>query len=255
MAAPLGAPEGVVTPPAAPLERAFQFERDTFTFVNELVWEYRVDPATGRTTVHKNEPPPAYYHRCFVIARSARQFFYHARFDPGRAVADAAAYGALIRAVVARSPRALGAEADRLVLPGYASLRAFSEGQTPLLKAHLGGAWQSYFVRSHWRMVFPVSPAHQERMAARLLEALHRRPGPIAHLFRFPRIAINHALLLFGATQTREGIRFEAYDPNLAARPVPLLYDRARRAFVFPATHYWAGGRVSVVEAYAAWPY
>ena len=27
------------------------------------------------------EPKPDYAHRCFVLARAARQFLYHARFD------------------------------------------------------------------------------------------------------------------------------------------------------------------------------
>jgi hypothetical protein len=39
--------------------RRFLFERDTFTFANELYWEYRIDPVTGATTTFTNDPPPA----------------------------------------------------------------------------------------------------------------------------------------------------------------------------------------------------
>ena len=55
--------------------RSFQFERDTFAFPHELVWRYRFDPVTGAMTVFKADPPPTYYHRCFVLVRSVRQFF------------------------------------------------------------------------------------------------------------------------------------------------------------------------------------
>ena len=36
------------------------------------------------------------------------------------------------------------------------------------MKVECGGAWRSYVLRSHWRMVLPLSRAHQERTAARL---------------------------------------------------------------------------------------
>jgi hypothetical protein len=34
-------------------------------------------------TTFQANPPPTYYHRCFVLVRSVRQFFDHARFEPG----------------------------------------------------------------------------------------------------------------------------------------------------------------------------
>lgn len=123
---------------AARDQRRFQFERDTFAFHNELVWEYRFDPATCRPTTCRNEPPPTYAHRCFVMVRSARQFFYHARFD---------------------------------------------------------------FI------------------------------------------------------ETEAAIRFVAYDPNIQEHPAELTYDRARRTFFLLPNHYWAGGRVDVVEVYRGWFY
>ena len=78
-----------MTSPAAQRTPRFQFDRDTFAFANELVWEYRLDPGAGTMTTFCNDPPPAYTHRCFVMARSARQFWHHARFDPSLPVADA----------------------------------------------------------------------------------------------------------------------------------------------------------------------
>jgi hypothetical protein len=230
--------------------RLFQFERDTFSFSNELVWEYHLDPLTGRMTTFKNTPPPAYSHRCFVMVRSVRQFFYHARFDPAQPVAEATTYRTLIRQVVARSPRRPSAGMERIMIPGYDSLRAFSQAHEPLLKTECGGPWQSYFLRSHWRMVFPVWRRHQERMAQQLRRALCERLAPIVHLFRFPHITINHGIVLFGLKESDQDIRFDAYDPNIPDHPVTLIYKRAGQFFSFPRTRYWAGGPLSVIEIY-----
>jgi hypothetical protein len=235
---------------AEPRVRPFSFERDTLAFANELFWEYRFDAETGATITSTNDPPPAYAHRCFVVARSARQFYYHARFRADRPAVDVEAYRRLVREVVSRSPRRLSREANQVEIPGFDGLRSFSQAYTPLLKAECGGPWASYFLRSHWRMVFPIWAGHQERMMRQLTEALRLRPAPIVHLFRFPRIAINHALLLFGAAESEGAVEFEAYDPNIPAHPVKLIYERAARAFYFPKGHYWAGGRVSVIEVY-----
>ncbi len=241
--------------PADRDQRRFQFERDTFAFANELVWEYRFDPATGEVSTFKNDPRPAYAHRCFVMVRSARQFFYHARFDPARSVADEPTYRALIREVVSRSPRRASAEADKIIIPGYDCLHSFSQAQTPLLKGECGGAWQSYFLRSHWRMILPMSRPHQERMARHLVKVFPKRIAPIIHLVRFPQLTINHGMVLFGFEETESAIRFSAYDPNIPGHPAELTYDRAQQTFFLPRTHYWGGGRTDVVEVYRGWFY
>jgi len=237
------------------VSRPFDFERDAFAFANELVWEYRFDAADGKASTFKNDPPPAYAHRCFVMVRSARQFFYHARFAPGLPPAEDAACRKLIRAVVARSPRQPSAEERKIVIPGYESLRAFSRAREDLLKAECGGAWQSYVLRSHWRMVFPISRSHQERMAVQIEAALTARPAPILHVVRFPALTINHALLAFGREETESVVRFTAYDPNVPGHPAGLTYDRVRQTFFLPRNHYWAGGQVDVIEVYRGWFY
>ncbi len=232
--------------PAGP----FEFERDTFAFANELVWQYHFDPASGGTTVSRNHPAPAYSHRCFVVVRSARQFLYHARFDPALPAAETEVYRRLIRQVVSRNPRRMSGDGQRIVIPGYEGLRAFSRAREPLLKAECGGPWQSYFLRSHWRMVFPVWGSQQERMARQLQQRVRQGSAPTVHLFRFPRVTINHGLLLFGIAESERELQFEAYDPNIPARPVKLIYDQGLRAFRFLPSCYWAGGVVSVIEIF-----
>jgi hypothetical protein len=238
------------TPP-----RRFEFDRDTFAFANELVWEYRLDPATQKMISRKNNPPPTYAHRCFVLVRSARQYFNHAQFDAALPVADGTTYRRIVREVVSRSPRKVSAGAGRVVVPGYESLRAFSQAQPALLKANCGGAWQSYVLRSHRRMILPVSRRHQENMAAQLARSLPVRRAVIAHLFRFPQLTINHGIVLYEMADTETGLRFTAYDPNQPGQPTELSYHRADRRFYFPRNHYWAGGPVNVVEAYCSLAY
>jgi hypothetical protein len=230
----------------------FEFHRDTFGYAHGLVWQYRLDPATGEMHTFRTIPPPTYYHHCFVMVRSARQFLYHARFEPGQARVEAPAYRKIIRDVVGRSLRHRSLESERVVVPGYDGLRSFSQGHETLLKAECGSAWESYSLSTHWRMVFPIWGRHQERVARQLRRALHDGSLPLVHLFRFPRITINHGIALFSLTESAREIEFEAYDPNIPGHPVKLHYDLALRRFSFPRTHYFAGGAVSVMEIYRA---
>jgi hypothetical protein len=241
----------VMGPPPGHAARSFRFERDTFAFAHELVWKYRLEPVTGKMTVFKADPPPAYYHRCFVMVRTVRQFFYHARFDPGLPAVKTEAYRRLVRQIISRNPRhGSAAPEEQVVVPGYDGLRAFSQAHEPLLKAECGGAWQSYFLRSHWRMVFPTPKWHQEQIARQLARSLREGGVPLVHLFRFPRITINHGIVLFGMTESEREIQFEAYDPNIPEHPVRLVFDRAGRTFIFPPACYWAGGPLSVIEIF-----
>ncbi len=242
-------------PPPVHAVRAFRFERDTFAFAHELVWKYQFDPVTGAMTICKAEPPPTYYHRCFVMVRATRLFFYHARFEPELPPADETACRKLVREIISRNPRRACAEPERVTIPGYDGLRSFSRAHETVLKAECGAAWESYFLRSHWRMIFRVSGRFQEKMAEKLKRSLRQRGVSLAHLFRFPRITINHGIVLYDFAESGQQIEFTAYDPNLPAHPVKLVFDRNRRAFTFAPNIYWGGGRLSVMEIFCDWPY
>ena len=238
----------------APSIRTFDFERDTFAFPHELVWKYHFD-ADGRMTVAKSDPLPTYYHRCFVMCRVARQFFYHARFEPDSPPADVKTYQKLIRKVVARNVRKRCTESERVVIPGFDGLRAFSKTHEMLLKAGCGAPWESYFLRSHWRMIFPVPTWYRKMMVKKLKASLPKRGLTIVHLFRFPRITINHGIVLYGFAETEQTVEFEAYDPNIPERPVKLIYERKTEQFTFAPNRYWGGGPLKVMEIYCDWPY
>jgi hypothetical protein len=234
--------------------RPFEFERDTLAYPNELVWVYGYD-AEGNWKAHRREPKPDYSLHCFVVARTVRQFFENARFEPAQAVADEATYRQLVRRVVATSPAYRVREPERIVLPGYADLRAFSRAHEKLLKEECGGAWQSYFQRGHWRMVFPFSRSQQEEVAEQLLTHLTPDHPVIVHLARFPQLSINHAVVVFGAKATEKQIEFATYDPNQPERATVVVYDRPTRTFIFPQCNYFPGGRVDVYEVYWKWNY
>jgi hypothetical protein len=234
--------------------RSFVFHQDSFAFANETVWDYKTDPATGKTIHHKHQPPPTYSLHCFVVVRSARQFFQFAEFDPQQPVADEGSYRQLIRQVVALDP-SRNAPGKKITIPGYPDLYAFSQAQGPLLEKECGGAWQSYVQRGNWRMIFPFTRGHQAKTAEQLLDAVKRNVPPVVHVLRFPQLTINHGLLLFAAEANSKEIQFTGYDPNTPAQPIRLTFDRAQRRFSLPATAYFAGGRVNVYQIYRAWNY
>src|SRR6185312_17275433 len=140
--------------------------------------------------------------RCFVLTRVARQFLYHSRFDAEQKIADDKTYRDLIRKVLSRDPRKRSE--DMIVIPGFAGLRDFSGAREKLLKAECGGAWRSYFLRSHWRMIFPISRKHQERTAKEMFAEIQSCFSPIIHLLNFPSLNINHGMILFDAVETND---------------------------------------------------
>jgi len=235
------------------VSRRFEFARDTFGFANELLWAYQFDPATGKTTVRWRKPRPDYTHRCFVLTRAVRQFRCYARFDAGQKIAGDETCRGLIREVLATDPRTPGLGERQVVIPGYDCLREFSLAREHLFKAECGGAWRSYFLRSHWRMVFPITRAHQSRTAAELFAALQQNISPIIHLVNFPSLSINHSMVIFDGAETGRGFEFQAYDPNDPKQPSPLTFDRAAQTFFLPGNLYWVGGSLNIIEIYRRW--
>jgi hypothetical protein len=234
--------------------RPFDFQKDTFAYPNDLVWEYHFD-ANGKWVHQRREPQPDYTHHCFVVARSARQFFENARFDTNQPVADEATYRRLVRRVISIDPRHALPDQQRIVIPGYGNLHEFSEAQEKVLKSECGGAWHSYFQRGHWRMIFPFSRRHQAATVERLLADLKENRPPVVHIVKFPQLTINHALLVFGAAESEKQVQFSIYDPNKPDKPKILMFDRATRTFSFAGNDYWPGGRVDIYEIYRSWDY
>ena len=234
--------------------RPFDFQRDTFAYPNELVWAYGYDE-DGKWISQRREPKPGYAQHCFIVARSAQQFFDNARFAPEQPQADEATYRRLIRQVIATTPRHPVPAEKPVIIPGYPSLRAFSRAHENLLKEECGGSWQCYVQRGNWRMILPFS-RHQQAQVAEQLAARLKASGPaIVHVVRFPQLTINHAVLIFDARETGTGIQFVAYDPNDATAPTLITFDRNTRSFCLPRNSYFPGGRVNIYQIYHQWDY
>src|SRR5690242_10128707 len=75
----------------------FRFDRDTFAFANQTVFEYH----DGHASLRKSSATrrDAYNRHCFVMSRTAVQFKKFARFDPRSTPLDDAALAARVRAV------------------------------------------------------------------------------------------------------------------------------------------------------------
>lgn len=231
--------------------RPFNFPADSFSFNNDLVWEYHFDRETGAIRTTSVEPKPDYTHHCFVVARSARQFFQFAKFDASRPPLTDDAYRRLIEAVVMHDPSETS-NADRITIPGFSNLRSFSKSKETLLKQVMGSAAMSFLQRGNWRMVFPFWRDHQEETAQNLLAEVRVMRPPVVHLVTFPHETINHAVLIYDAEEKSKEIRFKAYDPNNKDQSLVLTYDRATKTFYFPPSAYFMGGHVDVYEVYSS---
>jgi len=234
--------------------RPFDFQNDTFAFANQLRWVYQYDDQ-GKWTTHTRYPKATYSQHCFVVARSARQFYENAVFDPSQPVADDSMYHRLIRGIVSTNPRHPALADRKIVIPGYANLHDFSAAHESLLKRECGGAWQSYFQRGHWRIMLPFRRAQQERVAEDLFQHAKRGDPVVVHIVRFPQLTINHAVLFFDAKDAADQIEFKIYDPNLPAEPRTITYDRQKRTFFFAPNDYFPGGRINAYEIYNQWNY
>jgi hypothetical protein len=236
------------------LESTFDFQHDTFAFANETVFTYNIPSAKAAPKPSAGEADPDYTLHCFVLARSARQFFQHARFDPAKGRLSDAEYAELVRRVVATDPREEDSKDPPITIPGYPNLRAFSAAREKVVKDELGGAWQSFLQRGNWRIMLPFRSDEQQSTAEELIESLERNRPPVVHVVTHS-LTMNHAVLLFAAVLHRKTISFSMYDPNDPRAPLELTFDRRTATFRFPTTAYFDGGPVKVYEVYHGWAF
>jgi len=234
---------------------AFRFDRDTFAFANRTVFEYR----EGRPYARKksNQRGDVYKRRCFVLCRTATQFYKFARFDPRRAPLDDKALAARIRSVTRQQAWAAPLPEDqRVVFPGYANLREMSNARGKVLRANIGLGWTVYLRPSNGRIVYQHDPRYQEEMHAKLNESLARGQVFVAYLSTFPRITVNHAILVYKRKSLSPGTgieRYAAYDPNHPEAPRELTWSGKTRAFAYQKDVDFVGGFVRVYQVYGKW--
>jgi hypothetical protein len=231
---------------------AFRFDRDTFAFANQTVFEYHEGHASlRRASATKRD---AYNRHCFVMSRTAMQFKKFARFEPHSTALDDSALAARIRAVT-RQP-AWGEplpENHRTVFPGYKDLKEMSNARRELVQLSIGHGWPSYFRISNARMMFQDGTGYQERTHARLNAALARGELFVAFLTTYPRFSINHSVLIYkvkSSAPTPGVDHYLVYDPNHPESPRDLTWSACDRAFSFQKDWDFIGGVVRVYQVY-----
>ena len=229
--------------------RPFTIAKDNYAFANQLKWTYEFKE-DGSFIAHDVVPRPENPHRCFPIARSVREFFYHGRFDANLPKVGEKEYRAAVKEIFSRNSRCPSAAEERVVIAGYSDLFAFSSEHEELLQDEVGGSWQSFYQRGNWRMIFPVSDRRERKTARELYDEVQAGRLPIIHVYRFPDVRLNHGILVYGAEKRGKDIVFTAYDPNSPRQSAELKFDSELDAFIFERNRYFAGGPVKVYEVY-----
>src|SRR5438132_8076943 len=197
----------------------FLFSRDTFAFANLI-------------RVRHPDGDDLYANYCFVLARGLRQFKQFARFDPALPRLDHAGYVALVRRVAARPPwQPALPEDERIVIPGYASLRKFSQAEEAAAKEGLGSRLWTLVHWGNWRVTFWVTPAHQDNVAREIVSEL--RAGRLVQLLvtNWPKPELNHTVVAFASSDSSTTIDFAVWDPNDPDAPGVVTFDRQARRF------------------------
>ncbi|MBX6324877.1 MAG: hypothetical protein IRY93_02430 [Chthoniobacterales bacterium] len=232
----------------------FRFDRDTFAFQNATVLKYKDGVAFFRPKSERDDPANKFTRRCFVMARSAMQFHKFARFDLQGAPLSDEELAARIRAVTRREPWSKTLpESQRILFPGYANLREISKARAKVFQENIGSGFMTYFRPSNIRMVFLQSKGYQEETHRQLNAALARGELFVAFLTTYPKMSINHAVLIYGRKSARPGEdleRYFVYDPNHAEAPRELTWSARERAFAYQKDIDFIGGFVRVYQVY-----
>jgi hypothetical protein len=248
----LGVFAAVTVAQARDATSAFRFDRDTFAFANQTVFEYHEGHASlRRPSATKRD---AYNRHCFVMSRTAMQFKKFARFEPHSTALDDSALAVRIRAVT-RRPAWTEPLPDnqRIAFPGYKDLKEMSKARRELVQLSIGHGWPSYFRISNARMMFQDGTGYQERTHARLDAALARGELFVAFLTTYPRFSINHSVLIYKlqSSAPNPGVdHYLVYDPNHPESPRDLTWSARDRAFSFQKDWDFIGGVVRVYQVY-----
>ena len=216
----------------------FVFARDTFAFRNDIAAK---NP--GRDDL--------YAHYCFVLARSMRQFFQFARFEPGAPRLDHAGYVERVKRVVARAPwHAALPPDDRVVIPGYANLREFSRAEEAAVKEGVGGRLWTWVHWTNWRVALPVGRSHQEDVLARVRHEL--AAGHLVQLLvtNWPIPELNHTVVAFASRVNGRGVELETWDPNEPEGPGTITFDPDLGSFWATHVYETRPGKIRLFRMY-----
>jgi hypothetical protein len=229
----------------------FRFDRDTFAFANQTVFEYHQGHASLRKSSATKKD--AYNRHCFVMSRTAAQFKKFARFEPRSTPLDDATLASRVRAVTRQPAWAKPLpENQRIVFSGYKDLKEMSKARREVVQLSIGHGWPSYFRISNARMMFQDGKGYQETTHARLNATLARGELFVAFLTTYPRFTINHSVLVYKlkSSSANPGDRYLVYDPNHPESPRELTWSARDRAFSYQKDWDFVGGVVRVYQVY-----
>lgn len=230
----------------------FRFDRDTFAFANQTVFEYHEGHASLRKSSETKRD--AYNRHCFVMSRTALQFKKFARFEPRGTPLDDATLAARVRDVTRQSTWMEPLpDNQRIVFPGYKDLKEMSKARRELVQLNIGHGWPSYFRISNARMMFQDGAGYQERTHARLNSVLAQGELFVAFLTTYPRFTINHSVLIYKlkSSEPNPGLdHYLVYDPNHPESPRDLIWSARDRAFSYQKDWDFVGGFVRVYQVY-----
>jgi len=235
---PLAGPGEVGAGAATP---GFAFATDTFAFPNEI---------RARHPDHDD----LYANYCFVLARGVRQFFRFARFDPSAPRLSRAEYVARVSAVARRAPWEPALPPDeRVVIPGYASLRDFSRAEEAAVKAGLGGRFWTLVHWSNWRVTLPVTGGHQASVAQEAIDEI--RAGRLVQLLvtNWPKPELNHTVVAYAYHAAGNDVEFRVWDPNDPSSPGTLVFRRDLGRFWASRLHDTEPGPIRAFRMYYSW--
>ena len=248
----LGAFAAVTFARAAGAASEFRFDRDTFAFANQTVFEYHEGHASLRKASAKKQD--AYNRHCFVMCRTAAQFKKFARFEPRSTPLDDASLATRIQAVTRQAAWTEPLpENQRIVFPGYKDLKEMSTARRELVQLNIGHGWPSYFRISNARMMFQDGTGYQKRTHALLNATLARGDLFVAFLTTYPRFSINHSVLIYKlkSSSPNPGVdHYLVYDPNHPESPRDLTWSARDRSFSYQKDWDFVGGSVRVYQVY-----
>jgi hypothetical protein len=234
-------PAAIVAPDVTSVP-AFSFETDTFAFPNHI-------------RARNPDLPGLYANYCFVLARGVRQFHQFARFDPTAPRVDRAQYERLVRRVVSRAPwRPSLPPEDRVVIPGYRTLREFSAAEEVAVKAGLGGRLWTWLHWTNWRVTFEqLPPEHQADVLREIRDEL--AAGRLVQLLvtNWPKPELNHTVVAYGYRRHATGIDLAVWDPNDPAAPGTVTFEAPRQRFWATRVYDTEPGTIRVFRMYYSW--
>jgi hypothetical protein len=144
-------------------------------------------------------------------------------------------------------------DSQRIVFTGYKDLRAMSKARREVMQASIGHGWPSYFRVSNMRMVFQQSGTYQKETHDRLNAALARGQAFVVFLTTYPRLSMNHSVLIYkqNGFSPNPGLeRYLVYDPNHPESPRELNWSPHTRTFSYQKDWDFVGGFVRVYQVY-----